>query len=132
MKALTVIWLLTVALLVACGNGRGTLPAQKWGENIVQVEVRPSTPRVGMNEFLVVVSDARRRPVHDLIVSLRAGDDQKWRQAIQDGRTGVYRRAVRVDDPRTQILQVKLQRRNGEETLLRFPIAAAFEGPSGG
>jgi len=79
-----------------------------------------------------VVSDSRRRPVHDLIVSLRTSDDQKWRQAIQDGRTGVYRRAVRVDDPRTQVLQVKLQRRNGEEALLRFPIAAALEGPSGG
>ena len=132
MKARVVLWLLAAALLTACGDGRGTLPAQQWGKNVVQVEVRPSVPRVGMNEFLVVVSDARRRPVYDLIVSLRTGDDQKWRQAIQDGRTGVYRRAVRVDDPRTQVLQVKLQRRNGEETILRFPIAAALEGPSGG
>ncbi len=122
-----------VLVLAACSGGLGgTLPPQKWGDQVVQVEVRPSVPRQGMNEFLVVVSDERRRPVSDLIVSLRADDAQKWRQAIQDGRTGVYRRAIRVDDPANQTLQVHLKRRSGEEVVLYFPIAAAVERAGGG
>jgi hypothetical protein len=48
-------------------------------------------------------------------------DGDTWRQAIQDGFSGVYRKALEVDSLQEQ-LQVKVKR-GTTETVLRFPIA---------
>ncbi len=74
-----------------------------------------------MNEFLVMVTDRRGRPAYDLIVSLRADDQDEWKQAIQDGQVGVYRRAVRVGAGARSVLQVRMKR-NGIEETLYFPL----------
>lgn len=115
--------LLLPCLLAACGGTEQTeeVPPQKWQDADVRVESRPSPPKPGMNEFLVMVTGERGRPVYDLVVSLRTDDKDDWKQAIQDGRVGVYRRAVEVEPGARSTLQVQI--RNKEtESVLRFPL----------
>ena len=108
--------------LSACGGDQAVdIPAQKWQGVDVRVEVRPSPPRTGMNEFLVMATGERGRPAYDLIVSLRTDDQDEWRQAIQDGQVGVYRRAAEVAPGTRSVLQVQIKR-NGAEGVLRFPL----------
>ncbi len=109
-------------VLAACSeNHAADIPPQKWHDLDVRVESRPSPPRAGMNEFLVLVTDKRGRPGYDLIVSLRTAKDDAWKQAIQDGQVGVYRRAVKVEPGARAVLQVQLKRHD-EEDILYFPL----------
>jgi hypothetical protein len=116
--------LLLSCALSACGGSEpaAEIPAQKWQDADVRVESRPSPPKPGMNEILVMVTGERGRPVYDLVVSLRTDDNDAWKQAIQDGRVGVYRRAVEVRPGARSTLQVQI-RRNDAESVLRFPLA---------
>jgi len=114
-------------LLSACSTEQSViLGPQQWQELGFRVEARPSPLRVGMNEFLVIASDGKYKPGVGLVVMLRASENEEWRQAIQDGYTGVYRRAVKVDDPATQSLSVHVRRvkgdNKGDETVLLFPL----------
>jgi len=110
-------------VLSACGSDQAidAIPVQKWQGMEVRVEARPSPPRAGMTEFLVMTTGERGRPVYDVIVSLRTDDQDSWKQAIQDGQVGVYRRAADVEPGSRSVLQVQLKR-NGEESVLRFPL----------
>jgi hypothetical protein len=114
--------LLVPAMVIACGRSdvAGGPPPQQWGKVGVAIETQPSPPVAGMNEFLVIASDDRGRPVWDMVVSLRAGTGDDWRQAIQDGESGVYRRALALG-PGPQTLYVELKRA-GEETVLEYPL----------
>lgn len=112
-------------VLSGCGNEQAViLGPQYWEDLGFKVETRPSPPRVGMNEFIVIASRDEYKPGVGLVVMLRVNKNDKWRQAIQDGFTGVYRRAVRVDDPATQFLYVHVRRSKDEkdETVLVFPL----------
>jgi len=123
--------LLLALLLVACADEAATrLGPQQWQDIEFVVETRPSPIRVGMNEFIVIANREVYKPGVGLVVSLRIDDDQEWRQAIQDGFTGVYRRALRVDDPQNQSLVVHVRRAKteggeGNETTLSFPFSQA-------
>ena len=97
------------------------IPSQTWQGVDVQIETRPSPPVQGMNEMWVMLTDDHHRPVFDVIVNLRATSIQEWQQGIQDGRTGVFRRAIRITDPQQQKIEVKLTRR-GQEAILEFPM----------
>ncbi|MCF6336645.1 MAG: hypothetical protein L3J84_01655 [Gammaproteobacteria bacterium] len=115
-----------VGLLSACSNEQSvTLGPQQWQELSFRVETRPTPMRVGMNEF-IVLANREHKPGVGLVVMLRMGDSGEWRQAIQDGYTGVYRRAMRVDDPATQSLSVHVRRAKSDdkddETVLLFPL----------
>ncbi len=94
---------------------------QNWQGMEVRVETRPSPPRIGMNESLILVTGEHHRPIYDLMVSLRTSDQDPWKQAIQDGQVGVYRRAVEVAPGTRSVLQVQIKR-NGTESILRFPL----------
>lgn len=109
------------ALSACSGGGGDNIPAQKWQNMDVRVEIRPSPPRTGMNEVLVMVTDERGRPGYDLMVSLRSSDQEKWVQAIEDGQVGVYRRAVEFAPGEKSVLQVQV-RGGGKEGVLRFPV----------
>lgn len=114
---------LLVLVLTACGRGGEVTgpPPQQWGNASIAVQTRPAPPRVGMNEFLVIGTESGGKPAWNMIVMLRTGADENWRQAIQDGESGVYRKALPLD-PGQQILHVLL-RRGGEETVLEFPVS---------
>ncbi len=123
--------LLVVLLLTACADDAAMrLGPQQWQDLEFVVETRPSPIRVGMNEFIVIASREVYKPGVGLVVTLRVGDKQKWRQAIPDGFTGVYRRALRVDDPQGQSLVVHVRRTESgkdgvDETELYFPLNQA-------
>jgi hypothetical protein len=116
--------LVSFAMLFACADEQAVvLGPQQWQDLEFRVEVRPSPPRVGMNEFIVIASREVYKPGVGLIINIRVGEQAEWRQAIQDGFTGVYRRAVRVDDPQEQSLSVQVQRSDKKDgTLLTFPL----------
>ncbi len=111
-----------IGAMAGCGGDHtAELPPQKWSDMEVRVEPRPNPPHPGMNEFLVMVTDRRGRPAYDLIISLRTDDQDEWKQAIEDGQVGVYRRAVRVGTGVRSVLQVHMKR-NGTEDTLYFPL----------
>lgn len=120
--------------VVGCQQETPLLPPQMWEKVEVQVETRPPLVEKGMNEFLIIATRERRKPAHDLIVSLRVDADSKWHQAIQDGHVGVYRRAIAVRDPANATLHVRLQQ-GTQEAQLRFPLgpiaAGAASSPAG-
>jgi len=118
--------LLGAGMLAACSGGDEAVqvPAQAWQGLEVRVESRPSPPRAGANEFLVIVSEKRGKPAHNLVVSLRTSDRDDWKQAIQDGQVGVYRRAIEARPGERSTLQVQLKGR-GAEGVLRFPLQLA-------
>ena len=91
-------------------------------EVVVEVQSRPMPVRPGMNEFLVITTLERGKPVSDFIVEMRGSDSAQWRQGIQDGHSGVYRKAVHIPDTATH-LQVKLRKKREEsENVLLFPL----------
>jgi hypothetical protein len=119
MKAIFVAMLSLV--LWACGDdASSTLGQQQLGDVVIEVQCRPAPVTLGMNEFLVLATDVRGAPVHDLLIDLRMKDDEDWRQAIQDGFSGVYRKALGVESLQDQ-LRVRIKR-EGTETELRFPL----------
>ena len=108
-------------VLWGCGSDvSDTIGRQRLGDMVIEVQCRPAPVTKGMNEFLVLATDVHGAPVHDLLVDLRMKDDAIWQQAIQDGFSGVYRKAVGVEtlqDP----LQIRIKR-DGVETELQFPL----------
>ncbi len=114
-------------LLLACGvpEDQYQIPAQKWEDIVIKVESQPAPVVVGMNEFLILATLERGKPVHELVIALRGGDSEPWQQAIQDGFSGVYRKAVIVP-PGVDELQVQVRRKRTEnEVVLYFPMFSA-------
>ncbi len=108
------------ALLFACGAEQSRLPTQEWQDVVVGVETRPAPVVIGMNEFLVSATRKTGGAEYDLLVFIRMHESEPWTQSIQDGRTGVYRRAIAVGAvPQTLRVRVK---RAGQETVLMFPL----------
>jgi len=117
--ALLVVGVMTLA---ACTDGKeqALLESQRWEDVVVAVEFRPVPLRPGMNEFMVVATRVDRTRADDMVVAMRSDPGASWQQAIQDGKTGVYRRAVPLREGE-QVLYVQL-RRGLEETVLEFPV----------
>jgi len=124
--------LLALTLLLQGCSGSGNSPeiaAQHWGDAEIDVQTRPLQVRPGMVEFLIIATTARGLPVHDMVVSIRMDDADAWSQTIQDGHSGVYRRAIRVAAGQDMVY-VQLRRGQEQVTLdysLR-PVLAAVDG----
>jgi hypothetical protein len=119
--------LLPVVWLVACGGGAAPLPAQEWQDISVIVEPHPHPPVAGMNEFIIIANHRDGLPLYDAVISIRLNDQGEWKQAIQDGRTGVYRRAHAVQEPASDVLSVRIKKPDAE-TVLYFPLATVAPG----
>ena len=117
---------LITALLAACGSSGedSRIGIRTWGTFDVAVEVRPSPPRAGRNEVVVLVSGEHHRPVFDALVSVRTDAAQPWVQAIEDGHVGVYRRGVIFERAAVGVLQERLQRAQTDD-VLEFPVPLA-------
>ncbi len=108
-----------LGMLAACGSESAQqLAPQQWQSMQVRVESRPSPLHDGTSEFLVMV-DNRGKPAYNLVISLRTSDAEPWKQAIEDGQVGVYRRAIKVE-PGAE-LQVQIRSKDAEG-VLRFPL----------
>lgn len=125
MKRFAGFWLVMVLSLTACTGGEVTaaFEPQVWQGVQVVLESRPQPMRPGMNELLVLATGRRGLPVADMVVSLRTSEQEPWRQGIQDGGSGVFRRAVQMRPGDTQVF-VRLQRGKAE-TVLTYPIPSS-------
>ena len=119
----------TFFVISGCTDDKAVrLGPQKWRDMEIVVETRPSPIVEGMNEFIVIASRESYKPGVDLVVTIRVDERVDWRQAIQDGYTGVYRRAIRVNDPQKDILAIHLRKNKKDnegkeiETVLYFPL----------
>jgi len=119
---------LTVFLILlfisACSDERMKMPAQEWNNITFEVETRPTRAVSGMNEFLVIASRNGKR-VSEIIVSIQIMGTGEWRQAIQDGHIGVFRRSLFVRNPKEHSLLVRVRdadQENKDETILEFPL----------
>jgi hypothetical protein len=110
-----------VPSLFGCSGGTQDSPTETWRDLQVHVESRSYGPIPGMKELLVFVNRNRVLPAWDCRVDLRTSDADPWRQAIEDGHVGVYRRAAKVDAREHSVLQVWI-RAEGNETVLRIPL----------
>ena len=111
---------------VACGRGDAYVLGPKMYKDIdVLVEIRPGAPTVGMNEFLVVATHENRRPAFEYVVSIKMKGQDAWHQSIQDGETGVFRRAIRVNDPVNDVLTVQMVNKDDGQSVaeLDFPLS---------
>ena len=123
---------LSLCILAACSGGESTsFPPQQWQDVQVVVETRPAPVRPGMNEFLIILTGPGGIPVSDVVVSIRTDENQPWAQTIQDGHTGVFRKAIFVA-PNAAALVVNIRRDEQRQTDLYFPLALDDAGqPSG-
>jgi hypothetical protein len=110
-----------VLALPACTGGTQDSPTETWRDLQVHVESRSYGPIPEMKELLVFVNRNGTLPAWDCRVDLRTSDADPWKQAIEDGRVGVYRRAAKVDQGAHSVLQVWI-RAEGTETVLRIPL----------
>ena len=122
-----IMWLAVVFFCVALSGCSGKTAAdtvpQHWQDLDIRVETRPSPPALGMDEFLVIVTRSHGQPAWDCLVDIRTADEDPWKQAIQDGRVGVYRRSALVELGERSVVQVQIHRQdNDSTTVLRFPL----------
>ncbi|MFV2057811.1 MAG: hypothetical protein ACC707_15195 [Thiohalomonadales bacterium] len=116
--------LFLMLLLAACNNERIMMPIQEWQGISFEVETRPPKAVAGMNEFVIIASRGRR-PVADVILSIKIMGPGEWKQAIQDGHVGVFRKSILVKNPLESSLLVRIrhsQVNNKSETILEFPL----------
>ena len=118
-----VIVLFIAILLSACVGEIPSSPVQQWEGLEFRLETRPPHISPGMIEFLVIANRPGRKPASNLLVNLRVGPTGKWVQAIEDGNVGVYRRAMRINDPSKDIMYLHIQNKDKKEGLLEFPLA---------
>jgi len=125
-----IILLISFLFVASCTNEIPTTQFQEWGEYSFRLESRPPHVKPGMNEFLLVGNFKKKFRAYDLIVYYRMGPTGKWNQAIQDGHTGVYRKALRVTNVETDVLYVHVKQNKkkqmtdepmGEE-VFQFPL----------
>ena len=124
--------LLSVFLLMSCTTEIPTTSVKQWDEYTFRLEARPPIIEKGMMEFLTISDFEGNIRGWDLVVYYRMGPTGRWVQAIQDGHTGVYRRALMVSDPETDVLYVHVKKNQTleqkskkvkrDETVLQFPL----------
>jgi hypothetical protein len=107
--------------LSGCSADTQVSPDENWRDLQIHVEARSYAPIPAMKELLVFVNRDRGLPAWDCRVDVRTSDADPWKQAIEDGRVGVYRRATRVDAAEHSVVQVWIHA-EGNATVLRFPL----------
>ena len=110
-----------VFLLSACMGEIPRSPTQEWDGLEFRLETRPPNISAGMMEFHVIANRPGRKPASRLVIDLRVGPMGRWVQAIEDGNVGVYRRAIKINDPKTDIMYVHIRNKD-KEGLLQFPL----------
>ena len=111
-------------LLTACGSDETQMAVKPYGQYSVAIATHPSPIEAGVNEVVVIITGPRHhRPLWNALVRLRALPNTNWVQAIEDGHTGVYRRAVDFGAPTpTGPLHVEIEE-NGKATEIDFPLS---------
>jgi len=125
--------MLVTGLLSACGGDDGSFFQQRhWNTLDIKLETRPHPIQAGHNEFLLHLTGPKgARLAVGAVVHYRLHPDDDWIQAMPDGMSDVFRRALDIEDPKHARLYVRL-RFHGKETQLVFDLSDASEHPAGG
>ena len=125
--------LLTVGLLSACSGDDGTFFQQRqWNTLDIKLETRPHPIQAGHNEFLLHLTGPKgARLAVGAVVHYRLHPDDSWIQAMPDGMSDVFRRALDVQDPKHATLYVQLHF-HGKKTQLVFDLSDTLDTEGGG
>ncbi|OIO54026.1 MAG: hypothetical protein COX57_13470 [Alphaproteobacteria bacterium CG_4_10_14_0_2_um_filter_63_37] len=117
-------------LMGGCGDRHNIAHSAKLDGIDLQVEIYPSPPTPGYNEFKVSLKKSGDwRPVDNVIVEMgvRKGPQDPvvaWSMGMQDGLLGIYRRAVEI--PSSGHWEAVIRVRKGEmEQQATFPLDVA-------
>jgi hypothetical protein len=112
--------MLSAALLAACGSGgdNSFYITKQWQDWTIRLETRPHPIQAGHDEFLLHVMGSNRQLPLGMIVHYRMSPKDDWIQAMPDGLSDIFRRALPVDDPAHAKLYVHLQYKGKEGDLL--------------
>lgn len=104
-----IICLLAIVWLTSCGGNEAFFVTRQWGEWQLKLETRPYPLRAGHNEFLLHVDGSNRRLPRGMMVFYRLDPKDEWIQAMPDGLSDIFRRALMVRDPAHAKLYVHLK-----------------------
>ena len=117
------VWLVLTFSLWGCSSDIPIyrFTPQQWNDVIITVEARPGPTSGSVCEFLIMASFTNNTPAHSIRVSIRMNDQGAWKQAIQDGMVGVYRRSDRVNNLDADVLTIQLKNKD-QEGVLHFAL----------
>lgn len=114
---------LTIGVLSACGGDDDFFQNRSWNSLEIKLETRPHPIQAGHNEFLLHLMGPRgARLAVGAVVRYRLSPQNDWIQAMPDGMSDVFRRALVVQDPKHATLYVQLSF-HGETTQLVFDLS---------
>ncbi len=111
-------------LLGACGSDKGFYITEHWDGWNIRLETRPHPIEAGHDEFLLHIVGPQNKLPNGMIVRYRMDPQDAWIQAMPDGLSDVFRRALVVKDPATAKLYVHLKY-YGKQTQLVFDLGKA-------
>lgn len=103
--------MLSAVLLTACSSGgdQSFFITKQWQDWNIKLETRPHPIVAGHDEFLLHVVGSDRRLPRGMMVHYRMSPRDAWIQAMPDGLSDIFRRALPVEDPAHAKLYVHLQ-----------------------
>lgn len=127
-RALLLCCLLASSWLAGCGDDANFYIIKHWGEWQLKLETRPHPIQAGHNEFLMHIVGPHQKLPTGMVVRYRMSPKDPWIQAMPDGLSDVFRRALTVQDPEHAKLYVHL-RYFGKEAQLVFDLSKTPEHP---
>jgi len=125
--------MLVTGLLSACsGDDAAFFQQRQWNTLDIKLESRPHPIQAGHNEFLLHLTGPKgARLAVGAVVHYRLHPDDVWIQAMPDGMSDVFRRALDIQDPKHATLYVWLHF-HGKKTVLVFNLSDVSEHQNGG
>lgn len=115
-------------LLGSCSDDPHFYITQHWGTWNIRLETRPHPIEAGHDEFLLHIVGPRNKLPQGMIVRYRMDPKDEWIQAMPDGLSDVFRRAMVVKDPPHAKLYVHLQY-GAKQTQLMFDLGKSLAHP---
>jgi len=116
--------MLAMGMLSACSGTDNTFfQNRQWNTLHIKLETRPHPVQAGHNEFLLHLTGPEgARLATGAVVRYRLSSEDHWIQAMPDGMSDVFRRALNIKNPKHAKLYVHL-RFHGKETQLVFNLS---------
>jgi len=116
--------MLVSGLLSACGGDDTFFQERQWNTLDIKLETRPHPIRAGHNEFLLHLTRMIKGAhlATGAVVRYRLHPQDDWIEAMPDGMSDVFRRALDVRNPASAKLYVHL-RFHGKNTVMIFNLA---------
>jgi len=127
-RPILLLCLLLAGLLAGCGSDAHFYITKHWDSWKIKLETRPHPIQAGHDEFLVHITGPRNKLPEGMIVRYRLSPKDHWIQAMPDGLSDVFRRAMTIPDPKHAKLYVHLQLFK-KQTQLVFDLSKTLAHP---